>query len=77
MKLIAALIVLLIVGFLIYTQLGLGTAQKNEAQSISSPGAPKVPTTPGEVKQFGVQMNNYMKAEAAKRAAAMKKAEGR
>ena len=76
MRVIATLLALLIVGFLIYKQLGSGSVQqKQETNAVSDVGGPQVPTNPNEVKQFGAQMNSYMKEEAEKRAAAIENAE--
>lgn len=66
---------LLIVGLLVYKQIGPGAVHRpEEVKAISGSNAPKVPTNPNEVKQFGTQMNEYMKEEAKKRAAALEKA---
>lgn len=76
MRLIAIMLALLIVGFLVNKQLG-PRSDKNmeEAQAVSDPNAPKVPTNPVEGNQFGAQMDDYMKKEAEKRAAAIEEAE--
>lgn len=76
MRLIAILLALLIVGFLVNKQME-PRADKNmgEAQAVSGPNAPKVPTNPNEGNQFGEQMDDYMKNEAAKRAEAIEAAE--
>ena len=76
MRLIVMLIALLIVGFLIYKQMGSGSVQPpKEAQAIAGSNAPKVPTNPNELNQFGTQMNEYMNKVAEDRAAAIEKAE--
>ncbi len=76
MRLIVILLALLVVGFLVYKQVGpRSDEQMQEAQAVSGPNLPKVPTNPNEVKQFGTQMNDYMKEESAKRAAAIEAAE--
>lgn len=76
MRIIATLLALLIVGFLIYKQLGSDAVhQKQEIHVVSDLGGPKVPTNPNEVEQFGTQMDSYMKEEAEKRAAAIEDAE--
>lgn len=78
MRLIAILLALLIVGFLINKQMGPRSDKKMEdAQTVSDPSAPRVPTNPGEGNQFGAQMDDYMKKEAAKRAEAIEAAESR
>lgn len=75
MRLIAILLALLIVGFLAYKQVEPRSGnQTQEAQGVSDSNAPKVPVKPNEVEQFGVQMNDYMKEEAAKRATAIDEA---
>jgi hypothetical protein len=75
-RIIATLLALLIVGFLIYKQLGSGSVQqKQETHAVSGMGVPQVPTNPNEIEQFGTQMDSYMKEEAEKRAAAIKDAE--
>tara|TARA_R110001592_G_scaffold321037_1_gene599362 strand:+ start:103236 stop:103472 length:237 start_codon:yes stop_codon:yes gene_type:complete len=75
-RIIATLLALIIVGFLISKQLGSGSVQqKQETHAVSDLGAPKVPANPNEVKQFGTQMNSYMKEESEKRAAAIEDAE--
>jgi hypothetical protein len=69
------LIVLLIVGLLMLKQMGSSSRQQTqEAQAVSGSDVPRVPTNPNDVKKFGVQMNEYMNKEAAKRAAAMEDA---
>lgn len=74
MRMIAILAALLIVGLLIYKQMGTASA-KQEVPTVSGSDTPQVPTDPKDVKQFETQMNDYMKDEAAKRAAAIEKAE--
>ena len=70
MRLISMLIALLIIGFLVYKQVGKISNKKVEsaAVEVESAEAPKMPTNMNEVKQFEVQINNYVKEEAAQRA---------
>lgn len=76
MRLIAVMLALLIVGFLVNKQMAPRSDKTmEEAKAISDPKAPKVPTNPGESNQFGTQMDDYMKKEAEKRAAAIEEAE--
>ncbi len=75
MRLVIILIALLLVGLLVYKQIGPREVQQSEAlKELSNSSAPKVPTTPDDVKEFGTQMNEYMNEEAEKRAAAIEKA---
>lgn len=75
MRLVILLIAVLLVGLLVYKQIGPGAVEPSETvDALSSPDAPQVPTTPQQVKEFGVQMNEYMNEEAEKRAAAIEKA---
>jgi len=63
------LIALLIVAMLIYQQLGLGPIREIEQeQIISETNAPRIPTSPKDVEQFGADMNDYINEAAAKRA---------
>lgn len=75
MKLTVLLIALLLVGLLIYKQMGSGSShQAAEIQAISSGQAPEIPTKPQDVKKFGAQMDAYMVDENQKRAAALEEA---
>jgi hypothetical protein len=63
------LIALLIVGMLLYQQLGPGAIQEiDQAQIIPDTNAPRIPTSPKDVEQFGADMNDYINEAAAKRA---------
>lgn len=73
MKLISLLIALLIIGGLIYKQLGNSASkQEQEIQALSeSVDAPKVPTKPQDVNKFDSQMNDFMNQENKKRSEAI------
>ena len=75
MRLIGLLIALLIVAMLIYQQLGLGPIREIEQeQIISETNAPRIPTSPKDVEQFGADINAYMNEAAAKRASELDRA---
>ncbi len=76
MRLIAVLVTLLIVGLLAQRQLGGGNTEYPDAAVESSrEGAPRVPTSPGQVQSFEQQINEYVGDEAARRAREMEAAE--
>jgi len=77
-KMLAMLVALLIVGSLVYKQMNPVPVERAEGTSPRPAGsAPTVPTSPSQVKQFSSQMNDYVQAEADKRAAAMEAEEAR
>ena len=77
MRFIGMLLVLLIIGLLIYKQLGTRTELSPEVSELQSTSdIPKVPVNPNELEQFDKDMNQFMKDEAEKTAKALKEAEG-
>ncbi len=71
------LIALLILGLIIYKQIGPGTLTQTELPTDSlSPEVPKISNRPNEVKNFETDMDAYLKDEAAKRAAKLDDAVG-
>lgn len=76
MRLVLMLIALLIVGLLVYKQMGSQPPPQSEAaQSASGPDTPAVPSNPNDIQQFRSDMDKYMQQEAEKRAAAIEEAE--
>ncbi|MCG9697397.1 hypothetical protein [Shewanella sp. Isolate11] len=78
MRMIGMLLALLIIGMLIYKQLGQGTQLSQQAAEIneaSTGNVPKVPVNPNEIEQFDKDMNQFMKEEAEKREKALKEAQ--
>jgi len=74
-RLIGLLIALLIVGVLLYQQLGPGAIREiDQAQIISDTNAPRIPTSPKDVEQVGAEMNDYINEAAAKRASELEDA---
>jgi len=77
MRLIALLIALLLVGLLVYQQLGSHARGKAESiPAVRNSNAPKVPDTINGTRQFGAKMNDYVKKQAAQREKAIDKATG-
>ena len=61
MRLIVLLVSILIVGLLIYRQVGPGTDhQIEEPAEYSNSSAPKIPVKPQDVQKFGQDMGKYM-----------------
>jgi len=77
MRFIGLLLALLLVAFLINKQLGSGDPNNRTDALLQEqdPGAPKVPTNPGEVEQFGEDMQQYLDEQAQKRADAIRELE--
>lgn len=68
MRLIILLAALLIVGLLIYRQVGTSSPYKSEELKASSvDNAPQVPVQPQDVQQFGQDMNKYLNDAAAEK----------
>lgn len=70
MKLISLLIALVIVGFLVKTQLDSSSsnAEYDEITNNTNIEVPKVPTAPKDVQKFEKDMNQFMDDAADKRA---------
>jgi len=76
MRLIVLLIAVLVVGMLVYKQLG-QVSPTAEAPTVSNKTSevPRVPTTVQEVKPFETQINDFVQDEAARRAQMIDEAE--
>ncbi|MEM1090211.1 MAG: hypothetical protein AAGI67_07525 [Pseudomonadota bacterium] len=76
MRILGILLALLLVAYLINQQLG---SKSERSQMLDAPSdsaaAPKLPTKPGEVDQFGKDMKSYLDEEARKRAKAIDEAD--
>ena len=80
MRMISMLLALLIIGLLVYKQLG-GDAGKQagataQPAGVEAPAVPQVPTKPEDVKKFATQMNQFVEDEAKKRNSEIEAAEG-
>jgi len=80
MRLISMLIVLTIIGFLLYKQLGGSSSSIDKLEGIPeavSESAPRVPTKVKDIKNFEGQINSFVQDNADKRARQIEEAEGR
>lgn len=75
MRLIFLLLALLIIGMLIYNQLGKKEVlDPNAISTESKVEAPKIPTSPKDLQKFKKDMNQYMKDVSENRAKEMEEA---
>jgi hypothetical protein len=78
MRLLSLLVTLLVIGLLLYKQLG-GQTSKPVAdvpQSVSVGSLPNVPSRPEDVAKFGQQMDAFMQNSNADMERKLKQAEG-
>jgi len=76
MRLVALLIAVLVVGMLVYKQLGQSpTSSSVPSATGESSEVPRVPTTVQEIKPFETEINDFMQDEAARRAQMIEDAE--
>ncbi|MEM9529423.1 MAG: hypothetical protein AAGA23_00750 [Pseudomonadota bacterium] len=70
------MLVLLVIAYLVNQQLGAGSRAPDPLlERDLNPSAPQVPTAPGDVEQFGQDMQEYLNEQAEKQAEAIRKAE--
>ncbi|MCE9679040.1 hypothetical protein LZP69_07590 [Shewanella sp. AS1] len=76
MRMIGMLLALLIIGYMIYQQLG-GGSQMNTQTELSKDqnGAPQVPSDPKKLKQFEQDMDEFIKQQEEKRKQALEEAQ--
>jgi hypothetical protein len=78
MRAIALLAVLLVVGFLVYRQLGpVATPGHDSGSSAAGVETPAVPTTANDLQRFDREMNDFVRDAAADRERTMREREGR
>lgn len=76
MRFLSLIITLLIIGVLIYKQLGTESPEPGQAVNSSNSDVPKVPTNPGEVREFEKDINAFVLENAEETAKKIEEAEG-
>lgn len=75
MRLLGIVLVVLVVAYLVNQQLGRGSRVDPSLEQGADPNAPQLPTTPGDVEQFGQDMQEYLNEQAERQAEALREAE--
>ena len=78
MRLIGLLAVLLVIGFLVYRQIGPDSTPRQDPSSAGVDGdTPRVPTTANDLQRFDDEMNRFIRDAAADRERKSRDLEGK